>query len=77
MGAAAQRLELAWAHFTVAGDLLEAAREVRARRTRPSDDDLVELTALLHEPIVGFDAADLPADGTGARRYAASGWLIR
>ncbi len=75
-----QRLELAWAHFTVAGDLLEAAREVRARRTRPSDDDLVELTALLHEPIVGFDAADLPADGTGAppvRRLGLADLLTR
>ncbi len=61
-----QRLGLAWAHFTVVGDLLEAAREVRARRARPSDEDLVELTALLRDPIVGFDAAGLPADGTGA-----------
>ncbi|MEV0841514.1 hypothetical protein AB0I55_18420 [Actinocatenispora sera] len=60
-----QRVSVLWAHFSVAGDLLDAARAVRARRGRPSDDDLAELAALLREPMVALDAAGLPADGTG------------
>ncbi|GAA1328337.1 hypothetical protein [Actinocatenispora thailandica] len=60
-----QRVSVLWAHFSVAGDLLEAARAARARHGRPTDDDLAELTALLREPMVALDEAGLPADGTG------------
>ncbi|MGA8114785.1 MAG: hypothetical protein WCA46_14060 [Actinocatenispora sp.] len=60
------RIRLAWAHFNTVGDLLEAARAVRARRHRPSDEDLTELAALLRGPVIGFDAAGLPSDGSGA-----------
>jgi hypothetical protein len=60
-----QRVSVLWAHFSVAGDLLETARAVLARHGRPSDEDLTELAALLGEPMVALDATGLPADGTG------------
>ncbi|GAA4208935.1 hypothetical protein [Actinocatenispora rupis] len=59
------RITVLWAHFSAVGDLLEAARGVRGRRGRLGDDDLVELTALLREPVIPLDADGLPADGTG------------
>lgn len=59
------RITVLWAHFSAVGDLLEAARGVRGRRGRLADGDLVELTALLREPVIGLDADGLPADGTG------------
>jgi hypothetical protein len=64
-GSVTGRLTVLWAHFSAAGDLLEAARTVRARHGRPTDEDLAELTALLRDPIIGLDADGLPADGTG------------
>ena len=59
------RLTVLWAHFSAAGDLLEAAQAVRARRGKPNAEDLAELTALLREPMIPLDADGLPADGTG------------
>jgi hypothetical protein len=52
-----------WAQFGTVRNLLEAARAVRARRSRPGDEELTELTRLLDDPVVELDAGGMPLDG--------------
>ncbi len=54
-----------WAHFTVLSDALARARGIRGGQ-RPDDPQWTELSRLLQEPAIGLDAADLPAEGSGA-----------
>lgn len=54
-----------WQQFATYGGLLGQAREVRARRSRPNDDDLAELTALLTDPVVELDSEHVPIERRG------------
>jgi uncharacterized protein YicC (UPF0701 family) len=54
-----------WEQFATYRGLVDRAREVRARRTRPSDDDLTELTALLTDPVVELDSEHVPIERRG------------
>lgn len=56
------RVDLLWGHFNALGEILEKARAVRARRSRPNDEDLAELAALLRAPAIGLDASGMPTD---------------
>jgi hypothetical protein len=76
------RVDVLWAQFGALRGLLEAARAVRAQRSRPGDDELAELTRLLDDPVVELDAAGMPLDGAstaptwlGRRGDGQAGWL--
>jgi hypothetical protein len=62
--AATARLADVWACFETYRDELAAARELRARRPRPSTDDLARLAALLRDRHVELPAE--PATAAGA-----------
>lgn len=47
------RVGVLWSQFAALGDRLERAKALRAQRSRPGDDELRELTALLRGPAVG------------------------
>ncbi len=66
------RVDTLWAQFGTLRDLLEQARTVRGRRSRPGDEELTELTRLLHDPVVELDSGGMPLDGSAA---APSEWL--
>lgn len=66
------RIDVLWAQFGALRGLLEAARAVRAQRSRPGDEELTELTRLLDDPVVELDAAGMPLDGVPT---APSEWL--
>ncbi|WP_460916292.1 hypothetical protein [Plantactinospora veratri] len=56
-----------WSQFAAFGELLDRARTVRARRSRPGDPELRELGALLTSPTVALDAdATVLDDPAGA-----------
>ncbi|MEU1015547.1 hypothetical protein [Streptomyces sp. NPDC005898] len=57
-----QRITQLWAYFDAYAGALHAARELRARRRRPSREDLAELTELLRGQSVTVAGAD--AGGT-------------
>jgi len=54
-----------WEQFATYRGLVDRAREVRARRGRPSDEDLTELTELLTDPVVELDAEHVPIERRG------------
>lgn len=54
-----------WEQFATYKSLLDRAREVRARRSRPGDDELVELTELLSAPVVELNAKHVPIERRG------------
>lgn len=54
-----------WEQFATYRGLVEKAREVRARRSRPGDEELAELTALLTEPVVELDSEQVPIERRG------------
>ncbi|MDI5973693.1 hypothetical protein POF50_030870 [Streptomyces sp. SL13] len=58
--AAAPALPLLWARFTVYGDALRTAREVRGRRRWPSQADLATLTDLVRGSGITLSNAELP-----------------
>jgi hypothetical protein len=58
-------VDLLWAHFTALGDLLEKARTLRGTR-RPDDEEWVQLSRLLREPVVALDAAGMPVEQAAA-----------
>lgn len=66
------RIDVLWAQFGALRGLLEAAKTVRAQRSRPGGDELAELTRLLHDPVVELDAGGMPLDGSAV---APSEWL--
>src|SRR5262245_33716807 len=57
-------VDLLWAHFSLLGNLLTQAREIRAQR-HPHDSEWARLEALLREPVVALDANGMPLDGAG------------
>ena len=54
-----------WARFEAYRRLLEDAREVRARRDRPTAADLAEVTELLTGPVVELDSHSVPLSRRG------------
>jgi hypothetical protein len=65
-------VDLLWSHYTAFGVQLERAREIRAGRSRPGENELRALTALLRSPSVG-----LTADGMAFDASAESGPVRR
>lgn len=53
-----------WAQFSTLGEMRERAVQTRARRNRPGDTELGELTLLLCDPVVGLDSDGVPTAGT-------------
>ncbi|HKS46509.1 MAG TPA: hypothetical protein VJT49_15630 [Amycolatopsis sp.] len=58
-------MSVLWERFGAHRAVLDQAREVRARRTRPGEDELTELTRLLTEPVVELRAERLPLERRG------------
>ncbi|TDV34508.1 hypothetical protein [Actinophytocola oryzae] len=54
-----------WEQYTTYSNLVTRAREVRARRSRPGDEELEELTQILHGPVVELDAEAIPIERRG------------
>jgi hypothetical protein len=54
-----------WEQFATYRGLVDRAREIRARRSRPGDDELAELSELLTEPVVVLDAEEIPIERRG------------
>jgi hypothetical protein len=54
-----------WEQYTTYGGLIAKAREVRARRSRPNDEDLEELTHILGGPVVELDSEAIPIERRG------------
>jgi chromosome segregation ATPase len=54
-----------WEQFATYRGLVDKAREVRARRSRPGDDELAELSELLTGPVVELDAEEIPIERRG------------
>lgn len=54
-----------WEQFATYRGLVDRAREVRARRGRPGDDELTELTELLTDPVVELDSRQVPIERRG------------
>ena len=67
--AAADRLlpavDRLWSHYAAFGVQLERAREIRAGRSRPGENELRALTAVLREPSVGLAADGMAYDASG------------
>lgn len=60
-----------WEQFARYRDLVERARAVRARRSRPNEEDLAELTELVNGPVVELDARQVPIQQRGLTGPAA------
>lgn len=54
-----------WAQFSALGEMRERATQTRARRGRPGEAELSELTLLLCDPVVGLDGDGIPVAGSG------------
>lgn len=51
-----------WDQFATYRSFLDRAREVRARRSRPGDEELTELTELLGGPVIELNAQHVPIE---------------
>jgi hypothetical protein len=54
-----------WEQFATYRGLVDRAREIRARRSRPGDEELTELSALLTDPVVELDSEEIPIERRG------------
>lgn len=54
-----------WEQFATYRDMVARAQEVRARRSRPGDEELAELTDLLHGRVVELDSEAVPIERRG------------
>ena len=54
-----------WEQYTTYGGLVAKAREVRARRSKPNDEDIEELTHILEGPVVELDSEAIPIERRG------------
>ncbi len=54
-----------WEQYARYRDLVARAQEVRARRSRPGDEELAELSEILHGPVVALDSAAVPIERRG------------
>ncbi|MBE1490614.1 hypothetical protein [Plantactinospora soyae] len=70
------RLAVLWSQFTAFSELLHRVREVRARRSRPGDGELRELTALLRGPAVRLGGDGMVLDDSVADPSARSSGLV-
>ncbi|WP_431441293.1 hypothetical protein, partial [Actinophytocola sp.] len=61
-----------WEQFATYRGMVDQAREVRARRSRPGDEELAELTELLSEPVVELDSEQVPIERRGLTGPAAT-----
>lgn len=61
-------LRMLWAQFAALQEPLDRATQVRAARSRPGAEELVALTALLAEPVVGLGRDGFPAQDATASR---------
>src|SRR3954464_4676613 len=59
---ASTAMAVLWEQFNVHHKLVEQAREVLARRSRPGTAELRELTDLLSGPVVELNAKQVPID---------------
>jgi len=63
--AASAAMATLWEQFAHYRAMVDRAKEVRARRTRPGDDELAELTEILSGPVVELDARAIPIEHRG------------
>lgn len=54
-----------WEQYATYRDLVARAREVRARRSKPGDEEIEELTQILHGPVVELDSEAVPIERRG------------
>ncbi|HEX6360182.1 MAG TPA: hypothetical protein VF106_45085 [Actinophytocola sp.] len=54
-----------WEQYATYRDLVARAREVRARRSKPGDEEIEELTHILHGPVVELDSEAVPIERRG------------
>jgi hypothetical protein len=54
-----------WEQFATYRGLVDRAREIRARRSRPGEEELAELSELLTEPVVVLDSEEIPIERRG------------
>lgn len=54
-----------WGRYVGLGDRLGKVRSARARRSRPGDAELAELTRMIGDPVVEVDTDGVPLDGGG------------
>jgi hypothetical protein len=54
-----------WEQYTTYRDLVARARGVRARRSRPGDEEIEELTHILGGPVVELDSEAIPIERRG------------
>lgn len=54
-----------WEQYATYRDMVARAQEVRARRSRPGDDELTELTGILHGTVVELDSEAVPIERRG------------
>ncbi|MGB3443362.1 MAG: hypothetical protein WBA97_31895 [Actinophytocola sp.] len=64
-GQARTAMTTLWEQFASYRDSVARAQEVRARRSRPGDEELAELTNILHGPIVELDSEAIPIERRG------------
>jgi chromosome segregation ATPase len=54
-----------WEQYATYRDLVARAREVRARRNRPGDEEIEELTHILNGPVIELDSEAVPIERRG------------
>jgi hypothetical protein len=54
-----------WEQYATYRDLVARAREVRSRRSKPGDEEIEELTHILHGPVVELDSEAVPIERRG------------
>lgn len=54
-----------WEQYATYRDMVARAQQVRARRAKPGDEELAELTDLLHGPVVELDSEAIPIERRG------------
>ncbi|MDQ3790222.1 MAG: hypothetical protein M3422_23640, partial [Actinomycetota bacterium] len=54
-----------WEQYATYRDMVARAQEVRARRSRPGDEELAELTDILHGQVVELDSEAIPIERRG------------
>jgi hypothetical protein len=60
-------MSMLWAQFEVLRQRLERAKDTRAARSRPGDEELAVLRRLLREPVVPLGGDGFPLDGVDVR----------
>jgi hypothetical protein len=60
-------IDVLWSRFNALGATMEHIRSVRAQRTRPGDDELMELTVLLRAPVIPVSMDGMVLDSATAQ----------